>query len=82
MMAQQASRKSKKLVVVISVVVVLGALVLLGRWYLTRDIPTTYTSIEDHFKYGSIGNEADAGVPYWIWKVLPKMFPEKLPGEG
>jgi mono/diheme cytochrome c family protein len=82
-MANQASRKSKKLVgVITAVVVVLGALVLLGGWYLLRDIPTTYTSIEDQFKYGSIGNEAEAGVPYWIWKVLPKMFPEKLPGNG
>lgn len=81
-MAGQASKKSKKLAVVISVVVVLGALGLLGFWYLQRNIPTTYTSIEEQFKYGSIGNEAEAGVPYWIWKVLPKMFPEKLPGDG
>ena len=82
-MADQAPRKSKKLVAVIAaVVVVLGALVLLGRWYLLRDIPTTYTPLEDQFKYGSIRNEAEAGVPYWIWRVLPRMFPERLPGNG
>ena len=37
---------------------------------------------EMRFKYGSIGAEHDAGMPYWIWYVLPRMFPEKLPGPG
>ncbi len=32
------------------------------------------------FKYGSIGAERDAGIPYWIFYVLPRMFPEKIPG--
>jgi mono/diheme cytochrome c family protein len=41
-----------------------------------------YADIEDHFKYGSIGGEAVNGIPYWIWKVLPVMFADKLPGEG
>ena len=34
----------------------------------------------DHFKYGSVGIEPEEGLPYWIWQVLPRMFPEKLPG--
>ena len=34
------------------------------------------------FMYGSIGAERDAGIPYWIFLVLPRMFPEKLPGNG
>jgi hypothetical protein len=33
-----------------------------------------------HFKYGSVGIEAEEGLPYWIWQVLPQMFPDKLPG--
>ncbi len=37
---------------------------------------------ETRFKYGSIGAENDAGIPYWIFYVLPRMFPEKLPGPG
>jgi len=37
---------------------------------------------ESRFRYGSIGGERDAGVPYWIFYVLPRMFPEKLPGPG
>jgi mono/diheme cytochrome c family protein len=37
---------------------------------------------EDHFKYGSVGIEPEEGLPYWIWQVLPRMFPDKLPGPG
>jgi hypothetical protein len=32
------------------------------------------------FDHGSIGNEARQGLPYWIWRVLPALFPEYLPG--
>ncbi|HHJ37915.1 MAG TPA: cytochrome c [Methylothermaceae bacterium] len=42
--------------------------------------PVDYAAIEEHFKYGSIGSEPMSGLPYWIWKVLPVMFPEKIPG--
>ncbi len=37
---------------------------------------------EMRWKYGSIGAENDAGIPYWIFYVLPRIFPEKLPGAG
>ena len=37
---------------------------------------------EMRFKYGSIGAEYDAGIPYWIFYVLPRIFPDKLPGPG
>jgi hypothetical protein len=37
---------------------------------------------EDHFLSGSVGSEGDEGVPYWIWLVLPRIFPEHLPGPG
>jgi hypothetical protein len=35
--------------------------------------------IQDHFKYGSIGSDSDSGIPYWIWWVLPDLFPQHLP---
>ncbi len=41
--------------------------------------PEVHAAIEDHFKYGSIGAEDRAGVPLWIWKVLPDVFPQHLP---
>ena len=36
----------------------------------------------DNFLYGSVGAERDAGIPYWIWLALPRMFPEYMPGNG
>jgi hypothetical protein len=41
-----------------------------------------YAAIEDHYKHGAIGLGSDSRVPYWIWKVLPEMFADKLPGPG
>ena len=38
-----------------------------------------------HFKYGSVGTEERVGLPYWIWRVLPIVFADKLPnrpGQG
>ncbi|OZA43417.1 MAG: hypothetical protein B7X81_11300 [Hydrogenophilales bacterium 17-61-76] len=37
---------------------------------------------DERFKYGSIGAENDAGIPYWIFYVLPRVFPDKLPKPG
>src|SRR5688572_18954394 len=42
----------------------------------------TFESAAERFKYGSVGGEAEAGIPYWIWVVLPRVFPEYLPGAG
>ena len=50
-------------------------------WRFTRDDPIRYADAEEHFKYGSTGGERESGIPYWVWKVLPKMFPEYLPGK-
>jgi hypothetical protein len=68
---------------------VLGALVLVvavvgfAGWYkLLRVVPQRFDSMEEAFKYGSIGTEQAQGVPFWIWLVLPRIFPEYLPGPG
>jgi hypothetical protein len=53
--------------------------------FFQRDVPETYPYADEHFMYGSIGSEAEGGVPYWIWAVMPKVFPDHLPdhpGEG
>ena len=41
--------------------------------------PEIHQNILEHFKYGSIGAEERAGIPYLIWRVLPRMFPQHLP---
>ena len=67
------------LLVALIVVLVLGGFL----WYkLFRRVPTVYADPVEHFKYGSVGVEAPAGIPYWIWVVLPRVFADKLPGPG
>lgn len=78
-------RKSKRKRIAITVIVILVIAGILGGigWYkLFRRVPVHYASADEHFKYGSVGAEEPAGVPYLIWLVLPRMFPEKLPGPG
>ena len=41
-----------------------------------------FETIEDQFKYGSVGIESEEGIPYWIWQVLPRVFADKLPRPG
>ena len=41
--------------------------------------PSSQGDILEHFKYGALGAEERAGVPYWIWRVLPVVFADKLP---
>jgi cytochrome c5 len=43
--------------------------------------PTTppLDNILDHYKYGVLGTEGNVGVPYWIFRVLPTVFADKLP---
>ncbi len=68
-----------------TIVIVLVAVVAVGLFVyfrLFRPVPTVYADPAEHFKYGSIGVEVPAGLPYWIWVVLPRVFADKLPGPG
>src|SRR5688572_21558651 len=62
--------------------VAIALLTLYFVWPSVSNGPVDYASIEDHFKYGSIGSEPGNGIPYWIWRVLPELFADKLPGKG
>jgi hypothetical protein len=79
-------RKILLLALIVLVIVIVGARL---AWRFLADRPVTYSAIEEHFKYGSIGSEpggslmeAVGGVlpPYWIFKVLPSICPDLLPG--
>jgi mono/diheme cytochrome c family protein len=66
-------------VLLVALAVVIGV----GVWYkLFRGVPQHFDTSEEAFKYGSIGNESAEGIPYWIWVVLPEVFPDRLPGPG
>ena len=72
-----------KIVIGLVLVVALGALFGWYKFFREEPQPEWVTSNpEMRFKYGSIGAEHDAGIPYWIFYVMPRVFADKLPGPG
>jgi mono/diheme cytochrome c family protein len=62
-----------------------GAVIVLLGWQLyvqaIRVTPAPrLASAEEHFKYGSFGNEKARGIPLYVFEALPDAFPDKLPG--
>jgi processive rubber oxygenase RoxA-like protein len=53
-------------------------------WYklLRAEPEQKWADESERFKYGSIGAEFSRGMPYWIWVVLPRVFPDLMPGPG
>ena len=79
-----SSKTKRKILITLIVLVVLGGAGGLFAWYKffrEEDQPPFADEIE-RFKYGSIGAEAGRGIPYWVWLVLPRIFPDLLPGPG
>jgi hypothetical protein len=66
----------------LGVVLVVAGLVGYGLWYylLRAEPDSIQPTPAEHFKHGAIGLSAQSRLPYYIWKVLPAMFPDKLPG--
>ncbi len=86
-----SSRKRVLTTILIVLVVIAG----LGGWFtwykFFREVPEAewkadkengHSAEDIRFMYGSIGGEHDAGIPYWIVYVLPRIFPDKLPASG
>ncbi len=64
-------------------VVLLCVVIVLSTGCASSPQPKEITSdSRENFLYGSIGAEKRAGLPYWIVVVLPRIFPEYLPGPG
>ena len=63
--------------------VLLAGLLRLGAWYkFEREVDEDFADVSEQFAYGSIGSEGTEGIPFEIWRVLPELFPEHLPGPG
>ena len=74
---------------ILTIVLIILVILLYVWWNVTRDNPVTYSDIVEHYKYGSVGAEPGGTIfttvggmlpPYWIFKTLPQICPDKLPG--
>jgi hypothetical protein len=85
-----SKRRSWQIVAVLLAAAAIGiALILYDRLWREQPQPDWILETktgepfgDTQFKYLSIGAERNAGIPYWVFYVLPMMFPEKLPGIG
>ncbi len=83
MAAAEKTRWLKLVLLGVVLLVAVGAYVGWYKFFREEPQPDWVTATPDmRFMYGSIGGEHDAGIPYWIFVVLPRMFPDLLPGPG
>jgi mono/diheme cytochrome c family protein len=76
-------------IVLVIVLVALALVLIAGLYYFMSDRTPYYANISEHFKYGSIGAETGGSIftevggvlpPYFVFKTLPAICPDKLPG--
>src|SRR4051812_32069234 len=74
--------KNSRLLAVAGVLLIslIGGIFVYNHFY--RAETPFFAADEDHFLFGSIGTEENEGIPFWIWLVLPRIFPEYLPAPG
>jgi hypothetical protein len=79
----------RRRLLLVLVLLLFGVLAVATFYYFTADRTQYYSDIQEHFKYGSIGSEPGGSVftpvggvlpPYLIFKTLPALCPDKLPG--
>jgi hypothetical protein len=82
-------RERIKTLIVAIVLIALGVVFFRIAGTLASNSPVVYEDIAEHFKYGSIGSEPGGSLmrpiggalpPYMVFKTLPAMCSEKLPG--
>ena len=66
----------------LGLVLLVGVLAFAGWYKLFREVDQDFADPAEQFAYGSIGSEGTEGIPFEIWRVLPEIFPEHLPGKG
>src|SRR5436190_16167098 len=82
--AAAASSRFRRFAVIagaFALLAIAGGVFTYNHFFRTPPAPFFATD-EDHFLFGSIGTEETDGIPYWIWLVLPRIFPEYLPSPG
>lgn len=76
--------RTKRTIKTVVIVLLLGGAGALFGWYkFFREVDQpAFADESERFKYGSIGAEFSRGIPYWIWVVMPRIFPDLMPGPG
>jgi hypothetical protein len=69
--------------IVAAAVVLIAIIMVWYRLYHISAQPTSATKDpQARYFYGSVGAGETAGIPYWVWLAMPRIFPEemKVPG--
>ena len=66
----------------LAIIAVILFLAISALFLFTRNGSPRYDNVVEHFKYGSIGSEVDSGIPYRVWRALPKLFPSEFEGRN
>jgi hypothetical protein len=78
----ERARQWRQPIVAIAGIGILAIALFVWVQFYRRVPPPAFASDEEHFLFGSIGNEKADGIPYWVWLVLPRVFPDHLPAPG
>ncbi|HSK29488.1 MAG TPA: hypothetical protein VLA17_05950, partial [Candidatus Limnocylindria bacterium] len=85
-MAKPPSKFKRWAIRILIVLLIVGVPFGIFAWYkFFRAVPQPEwitNNPEMNFLYGSIDSENDAGMPYWLVVVLPRVFGQYLPGPG
>jgi mono/diheme cytochrome c family protein len=66
-------------VVALMILATLAIFALGGAQFFLTPVLKSFASDEEFFKYGSIGNDGAAGVPYKLWIAMPQVCANHLP---
>ncbi len=78
--------KRMKIRVAIAALVIVGLAAGITAWYaMKREMPQpswVTAQPRSNFLYGWVASDGSRGLPYWIWLVLPRIFPEYVGKPG
>ena len=82
--SRQSYRWKRAIAALVIVLVVAIAVITGASWQrLMSSLPLTIAQSSGNVtQVGLVETEAIDEVPFWVWVVLPRLFPEKLPGAG
>ena len=80
-LSQKTRRWILRVLIFLVIVGGIGVVIAYDKFFRVVEQPP-FANEGERFKYGSLGSEEDRGIPYPIFVVLPRIFPDLLPGPG